>query len=237
MDAGKISSLIHNLRPGDRDAGSRGAPTQGDAAFAARVAAAVLVDSLLHTGDAEQPSDPLATPPAPLPLRNGIVVNLSTAVVAAEAASRPGSALPREANREHSKPEAMPAPAPAQVYSLTERLIETGRSGALTSGAAPSSTLEDRRGLNTPAAPLAISPPETRADFLPFLPQQPMLVSRTDEHQSRAAAPTALDQARASERLAGLNTRGDTPAVPGRLRLDHLVIGAIVLGLALVLLL
>jgi hypothetical protein len=235
MDAGKIMSTLPNLRPGD--GGGRGASAQGDAAFAARVAAAVLLDSVLHAADSEPNADPLAAPPGPVPPRSGVVVNLSAAVLAAEAASRVATALPHTASRTHPNAEPATSPAPAQVYSVTERLLESGRTGLAAIAPSPVPPGEDRRSANT-ATPsiIALAPQiQTRTDVPAFVPPPSTATSRIEEHRSTAAA--AIEQARDSERLAGLNARGETQVSSRRLRFEHVVIGAIVLGLALVLLL
>jgi hypothetical protein len=238
MDAGKINNLIHSLRPGE--GGARTGTPQGDAAFAAKIAAAAVLDDLLHATE-NDPQGGVVTPAVALTPRTGIVVNLSTGVVAAEMASRLASVVSRSPDAERvnaaTVASPVPLPAPAQIYSLTERLGETSRASVFTSGSKSPPAAEDRRASDVLAASTTAPQAEVRADVFPLLPPPGMPMNRLEIAEQRSSAATAIEQARDSERLAGLNAKGETPIYPRWLRFDRLVLAAIVLGLALVILL
>jgi hypothetical protein len=242
MDAGKINSLIHSLRTSE--GGAHAGPSQGDAAFAAKMAAAALLDGVLQATESEPTAGPGIPPQLPLAPRNGVVVNLSTGVVAAEMAARLGTALPRQPDHAQTKPEPSHNPpdtarasasAPARVYSLTERLGESLRASVVTSGAAATSASDDPRAPTGVSPALAAYQAEPRQDLYPFLPPPMATVNRVDGADTRSTAAAAIEQARESERLAGLNAKAETREEGRPLRLDRLVLAALALGVLVVL--
>lgn len=237
MDAGKINSLIPNLRSGD--GGARSGNAQSDAAFAAKIAAAVVLDDLLKVTEGEAPASAIPLVAVPSAPRSGVVVNLSSGVVAAEMAARAGHPLSRPNEHSTAKSEnAAPAnpPGSARVYVLTERLGESLRGNAETFAPTPAMVANDRRAIDPP---IAISTPQIvpRADILALVAPAGVPMNRLELPEQRSSVAAAIEQARDSERLAGLNSKREAPVMPRWVRLDRLVLAAIVLGLALVILL
>ena len=237
MDAGKINSLAPGLRP--NVGGSHAGPSQGDAAFAAKIAAVVVLDDLLQASEGDPHAGP-AIAVVPLGPRPGVVVNLSTGVVAAELAARLGSASPRPGETMQPNPATSTTPAPGHVYSLTERLGDSSRALTVASNAGAGVSPEDRQAPGLAPSSGSAAPPapgEVRNDFYPFMPSSAALSPRPEAVEQRNAVAAAIAQARDSERLAGMHVKSATEVEvpPPWLSLERIVLGALALGVLVVL--
>ncbi|MDB5902822.1 MAG: hypothetical protein JWM26_1700 [Betaproteobacteria bacterium] len=228
MDAGKIKSVTSSVRA---DAsGEHASARRPDAGIAAaRMVSAFLLDA---SSDAAE-SGALTEGPSAVP-RDGIVVNLSRGIVAAEKDLQLARSALRASDYSHLDPNSAAALRLATALEATREPADVLRSAMLAGASVPAQNAE-RAG----AAP-ASTASSTSADLRPDLyPQAHLVVPANPERVAleQKTATSAVSQARDAERLAGLTVRPDTHAAPTETHLGKLILGAIALGVLVVILL
>ena len=233
MDAGRIKSFTPNVNlRADVDQQS---PRRSDAgAVAAKLApAALLLDALNRVDDASVP-DALAPGHLVPVTRSGVVVNLSLPLLTAKTELQFARAIVA-ADYSHLDPKktasALSAPrpgatAPAEPSEpVSSALIVAGASGAqATDRAAPSS-------------PLNSTSPDARPDLHPHAHPLAGLHQQSVAAAEPRVAASAVSQARDTERLAGLAVPPEALAPSTDPHLGKLVLGAIALGVLVLVLL
>jgi hypothetical protein len=233
MDAGKIKSVTSSVRA---DAsGEHASARRPDAGIAAaRMVSAFLLDASSDAGE----SGALTEGPSAAVPRDGIVVNLSRGIVAAEKDLQLARSALRASDYSHLDPSNAAANraavALATALEATREPADVLRSAMLAGASVPAPNAE-RAG--AAAASAALSPsPDPRPDLYPHghlvMPANPDRVA-----VEQKTAMSAVSQARDAERLAGLTVRPAPIDAPTETHLGKLILGAIALGVLVVILL
>jgi hypothetical protein len=228
MDAGKIKSVSLSARA---DAsGEHASARRPDAGIAAaRMVSAFLLDASSDAGE----SGALTESPSAFP-RDGIVVNLSRGIVAAEKDLQLARSALRASDYSHLDPNSAAALRLATALEATREPADVLRSATLAGASVPAQNAE-RAG----AAP-ASTASNPSADLRPDLYPQAHLVMPANPERvavEQKTATSAVSQARDAERLAGLTVRPAPIDAPTETHLGKLILGAIALGVLVVILL
>jgi hypothetical protein len=229
MDAGKIKSVTSRA-----DASGHASARRPDTGLAAaRVVSAFLLDASSDAGESGALTEGAS---AAVP-RDGIVVNLSRGIVAAEKDLQLARSAMRAADYTYLDPKSAPAsraaialasapdamPGPADVVS-----------SAMLAGGSVAAQNAERAGA-APAATGSNATPDLRPDLYPH--GHAMAVTPNPVAAEQKTAASAVSQARDAERLAGLTVTPAAIATPTETHLGKLILGAIALGVLVVILL
>jgi hypothetical protein len=231
MDAGKIKSVTSRADASGEHASAR-RPDAGIAA--ARMVSAFLLDA---SSDAAESGALTEGASAAVP-RDGIVVNLSRGIVAAEKDLQLARSAMRAADYTYLDPKSAAASraavALATALEATREPADVLRSAMLAGASVPAQNAEHAGA--APASTASSTSPDLRPDLYPqghvVMPANPDRVAAEQK-----TATSAVSQARDAERLAGLTVRPDTPAAPTETHLGKLILGAIALGVLVIILL
>jgi hypothetical protein len=233
MDTGKIKSVSPGVRP---DAsGEHASARRSDAgAPVARMISAFLLDA---SSDGSE-GGALTENPADSAPRDGIVVNLSRGVLAAEKDLQLARSAMRAADYSHLDPKIAAASnaivTPGTAVDTTLEAAGFLKTAALL-GASPGAQNTDRAGAASAYTASGASP-DPRTDLYahgyPPVPAQPQPIAAEQK-----TAASAVSQARDVERLAGLAVRPSSPPVATDTQLGKLILGAIALGVVVLVLL
>jgi hypothetical protein len=228
MDAGKIKSVTSSVRA---DAsGEHASARRPDAGIAAaRMVSAFLLDASSDAGE----SGALTEGPSAVP-RDGIVVNLSRGIVAAEKDLQLARSALRASDYSHLDPNSAAALRLATALEATREPADVLRSATLGGASVPAQNAE--RAGAAPASTASSTSADLRPDLYPLghlvMPANPERVA-----VEQKTATSAVSQARDAERLAGLTVRPAPIDAPTETHLGKLILGAIALGVLVVILL
>ncbi|MDB5864096.1 MAG: hypothetical protein JWO70_1902 [Betaproteobacteria bacterium] len=234
MDTGKIKSVSPGVRP---DAsGEHASARRSDAgAPVARMISAFLLDASSDGGE----GGALTENPSESAPRDGIVVNLSRGVLAAEKDLQLARSAMRAADYSHLDPKTAAASnAVVTPGAAVDATLETAgflKTAMLLPVASPGAQNADRAGAAYGSTASGASPdlrPDLYAHGYPPVPAQPQPIAAEQK-----TAASAVSQARDVERLAGLAVRPSSPPVATDTQLGKLILGAIALGVVVLVLL
>jgi hypothetical protein len=228
MDTGKIKSVSPGVRP---DAsGEHASARRSDAgAPVARMISAFLLDA---SSDGSEGGALTENPSESAP-RDGIVV------MAAEKDLQLARSAMRAADYSHLDPKTAAASnAVVTPGAAADTTLETAgflKTAVLLPGASPGAQNADRAGAAYGSTASGASPdlrPDLYAHGYPPVPAQPQRIAAEQK-----TAASAVSQARDVERLAGLAVRPSSPPVATDTQLGKLILGAIALGVVVLVLL
>jgi hypothetical protein len=228
MDAGKIRSFNPNVGVRADSGTDTHAGRRSDAGTALqKVAPMLALDALLTSADADLKTE---VPAVPSP-RNGIVVDLSLPALSAQAALRAARLAAAATDYSHLDPHKL-----AAARSPTGAEPDSGEGFGNASAGAAASTLQSLdRGVSQPALPQ--TSPGVRPDLYPH--GLPPAVASTHSIDTAAQKPalSPVSQARDAERLAGLALAPESRFAGTPAQLGKLLIGAVVVGVLILVLL
>jgi hypothetical protein len=233
MDAAKIKSVSASVRP-DASGEHASARRADPGVAAARMVSAFLLDASSDAGESGALSgDPSAATP-----RDGIVVNLSRGILAAEKDLQLARSAMRAADYSYLDPKSAAATkAAVAIATAVDAAPEPADAfkTAMLAGASVAAQATDRTAAASSATGSGTSPdlrPDLYPHGQPLIPPNP---ERLAAEQKTAAS--AVSQARDAERLAGLTVWRALSAAQTETHLGKLILGAIALGVLVVVLL
>jgi hypothetical protein len=228
MDAGKIRSLIPNVDVRADSGTDTHAGRRSDAGTVVqKVAPMLALDALLTSADADLKTEVAAVPPP----RSGIVVDLSLPALTAQAALRAAHLAATAIDYSHLDPHKL-----AAERSRTDARPESGEGfGSPASGAAASGLQSLDRGASQGALPL--TSPDVRPDLYPQGLPPAAAPKHWGDTAAQKAAISPMTQARDTERLAGLALAPESRFAGTPAQLSKLLIGAVIVGVLILVLL